>query len=137
MSKQKFHAWCVHAYTGLGLVAAAGMALFIMRGDEDSIYRCIFLMIVATIIDSTDGWLARRVQVKKVLPQFDGRRLDDIIDFQTYTSLPLLFMWRTEVLPSNLSWWLLFPLMSSAYGFSQSEAKTKDNFWIEFQYLLY
>ena len=122
----------MHLYTGLGLLAAAGMAMFIIRGDQDSIYRCIFLMIIATVIDSTDGWLARRAQVKKVLPQFDGRRLDDIIDFQNYTSLPLLFMWRTEILPGDLSWWLLLPLLASAYGFSQSDAKTEDNFFLGF-----
>src|SRR5262245_60958453 len=132
MKKEKFHAWCVHCYTGLGLVAAAGMAMFIIRGDEVSSYRCIFLMIIATVIDGTDGWLARRAHVKEVLPQFDGRRLDDIIDFQTYTSLPLLFIWRTEILPSNLAWWLLFPLLASAYGFSQADAKTKDNFFLGF-----
>src|SRR5262249_39681664 len=86
----------------------------------------IALMVVATFIDSTDGWLARRARVKEVLPQFDGRRLDDIIDFQTYTSLPLLFVWRAGILPGRLSWWLLAPLLASAYGFSQSEAKTAD-----------
>ncbi|MGH9856059.1 MAG: CDP-alcohol phosphatidyltransferase family protein, partial [Blastocatellia bacterium] len=121
---RKITAWLVHCYTALGLVAAAGMAVFIVRGDAESFRWAIALMIVATFIDSTDGWLARRARAKETLPQFDGRRLDDIIDFQTYTSLPLLLVWRAGILPEGLSWWLLAPLLVSVYGFSQSNAKT-------------
>jgi phosphatidylcholine synthase len=132
MSVKKILAWLVHCYTALGLVAAAGMAVFIVRGDADSFRWAMALMIIATFIDSTDGWMARRARVKEVLPQFDGRRLDDIIDFQTYTSLPLLFIWRAGILPEHLSWWLLVPLIASAYGFSQSDAKTEDNFFLGF-----
>jgi len=126
MVTRKLTAWLVHCYTALGLVAAAGMAVFIVRGDAESFRRAIALMIVATFIDSTDGWLARRARVKEVLPRFDGGRLDDIIDFQTYTSLPLLFIWRAGILPADLNWFLLAPLLASVYGFSQSDAKISD-----------
>jgi phosphatidylcholine synthase len=124
MVMRKLTAWLAHCYTALGLIAAAGMAVFIVRGDAESFRWAIALMIVATFIDSTDGWLARRSRAKEILPRFDGGRLDDIIDFQTYTSLPLLFIWRAGILPDNLSWWLLAPLLASVYGFSQSNAKT-------------
>src|SRR5215831_13483988 len=123
MVMRKITAWLVHCYTALGLIAAAGMAVFIVRGDAESFRWAIALMIVATFIDSTDGWLARRARVKEILPQFEGRRLDDIIDFQTYTSLPLLFIWRAGILTAGLSWWLLTALLASVYGFSQSNAK--------------
>jgi len=126
MLMRKLTAWLAHCYTALGLVAAAGIAVFIVRGDAESFRRAIALMIVATFIDSTDGWLARRARVKEILPRFDGRRLDDIIDFQTYTSLPLLFIWRAGILTAGLSWWLLAALLASVYGFSQSDAKTSD-----------
>lgn len=132
MNKAKILAWCVHLYTALGLVVAAGMAFFIVRGDAAGFRWVIALMITATFIDATDGTLARRVRVKEVLPNFDGRRLDDIVDFQTYTSLPLLFIWRAEILPDSLSWWLLLPLLASAYGFSQAGAKTEDHFFTGF-----
>jgi phosphatidylcholine synthase len=132
MRRAKFLAWCVHLYTSLGLVAAAGIAVLIVRGGAESLRWAIVLMIVATFIDTTDGVLARRARVKEVLPGFDGRRLDDLIDFQTYTSLPLLFIWRAGILPGPLAWWLLLPLLASAYGFSQSQAKTDDNFFLGF-----
>jgi phosphatidylcholine synthase len=124
MVTRKLTAWLVHCYTALGLVAAAWMAVFIVRGDAESFRWAIALMIVATFIDSTDGYLARLARVKEILPGFDGRRLDDIIDFQTYTSLPLLFIWRVGILPPHLGWWLLAALVASVYGFSQSDAKT-------------
>src|SRR5205823_3206518 len=81
---------------------------------------------------ATDGWFARRVRVKEVLPGFDGRRLDDLIDFQTYTSLPLLLIWRANLLPDGFGWCLLFPLLASAYGFCQVSAKTDDGYFLGF-----
>src|SRR5262245_42656999 len=77
-------AWCVHFYTALGLVAAGGMAVAIVLGGPENFRLAFLLMAVATLIDATDGTLARLVRVKEVLPGFDGRRLDDLIDFQTY-----------------------------------------------------
>lgn len=130
--REKLFAWAVHGYTASGLIAAAGMAVCIFRGDAASFNWAIALMILATFIDSTDGWLARRARVKEVVPQFDGRRLDDIVDFQTYTSLPILFIWRAGILPEAWSLWLLVPLLASAYGFSQANAKTKENFFLGF-----
>lgn len=125
-------AWCVHFYTALGLILAACMAVLIVRGGENNFRFALLLMLVAIFIDATDGWLARRAKVKEVLPQFDGRRLDDIIDFQTYTSLPLLLLWRAEILPQEYSWIFLIPLLASVYGFSQTNAKTKDGFFLGF-----
>ena len=87
-------AWGVHAYTALGLVAAAAMAVLIVRGDAAAFRATFALMLVATLIDATDGVLARAVRVKQVLPGFDGRQLDYLTDFLTYVVLPLLLVWR-------------------------------------------
>ncbi|HWT01101.1 MAG TPA: hypothetical protein VN256_12710 [Pyrinomonadaceae bacterium] len=132
MSSRKILAWGVHLYTATGLVAAAAMAVLIVRGGDESLRGALALMVLATLIDSTDGWLARLARVKEFAPGFDGRRLDDLIDFQTYTSLPLLLIWRAGILPDALSWWLLLPLLASAYGFSQVNAKTDDGFFLGF-----
>jgi phosphatidylcholine synthase len=125
-------AWGVHLYTALGLVAAALIAVSIVRGGDGSFRAALALMLVATVIDSTDGWLARCARVKEFAPRFDGRRLDDLIDFQTYTSLPLLLIWRAGLLTEGQAWWLLLPLVASAYGFSQVNAKTEDGFFLGF-----
>jgi phosphatidylcholine synthase len=127
-----FFAWCVHAYTALGLVAAAGMAVCILDGRPEAFRTAFLLMFVATVIDATDGTLARLVKVKEVLPGFDGRRLDDLIDFQTYTALPLLLIWHARLLPPGQEAWLLAPLLASAYGFCQVAAKTGDGYFLGF-----
>jgi phosphatidylcholine synthase len=132
MKREKFLAWCVHLYTATGLLCAAWIAVLVVRGGDDAFRRALALMLLATFIDSTDGWLARRARVKEVVPSFDGRRLDDLVDFHTYTTLPLLLMWRAEILPAGQSWWLLVPLLASAYGFSQVNAKTDDGFFLGF-----
>lgn len=125
-------AWGVHLYTASGLLVAALMAVNIVRGGDLGFRYALLLMIVATFIDSTDGFLARRAEVKVYAPRFDGRRLDDLVDFHTYTTLPLLLIWRAELLPG---WWaplLFLPLLASAYGFSQADAKTDDGYFLGF-----
>jgi phosphatidylcholine synthase len=127
-------AWSVHFYTATGLIAAAGIAALLTGptvGPSD--FRWAFvLMLVATLVDASDGTLARWVGVKEVTPKFDGRRLDDLIDFLTYTCLPLLLIWRAQLLPAEQSGWLLVPLLASAYGFCQVSVKTDDGFFLGF-----
>jgi phosphatidylcholine synthase len=129
---RQFLGWCVHFYTALGLVCAAGMAVSIVKGTAVSLHRALVLMLVATFIDATDGTLARAIHIKEILPGFDGRRLDDLIDFLTYTALPLLLIWRAGILPPGMEGWLLLPLVASAYGFCQVSAKTEDGFFLGF-----
>ncbi len=91
---QQFLGWCVHAYTALGLVLAWIIALRLVEGGPGAFRWSFLLMLVATLVDATDGTLARKVRIKEAVPSFDGRRLDDIIDFLTYTFLPMLLIWR-------------------------------------------
>src|SRR4051794_27044016 len=74
-------AWGVHLYTALGLVLAALIVVLLVRGGPDAYRDSFALMLLASIIDATDGTLARRINVKAVLPEFDGRKLDDLTDF--------------------------------------------------------
>jgi phosphatidylcholine synthase len=41
--------------------------------------------------------------VKQVLPYFDGTRLDDLVDYFTYTIVPALFMLWTDLLPPAIA----------------------------------
>ncbi len=125
-------AWCVHAYTALGLVAAAIMAVLIVRGDPAAFRATFALMLVATLIDATDGFLARAARVKQVLPGFDGRQLDYLTDFLTYVVLPLLLVWRAGILPAGWEAWLIVPLLAGAYWFCQVQAKTDDGYFLGF-----
>ncbi len=129
---KKITAWLVHFYTSLGLIAAAFSVVLIVYGGEENLRLVILLMFLAIVIDASDGYFARRVGVKEVLPGFDGRRLDDIIDFHTFTTIPLLFIWRAGIVPGDYSWILFLPLLASAYGFSQTNVKTDDGYFLGF-----
>lgn len=126
---RKSLAWCAHLYTAFGLVAAAGIAVAIYYGD---FYHAFVLMFLAVVVDATDGTFARAVKVKEVLPHFDGRRLDDLIDFHTYTTLPLYLIWRAQLLPHEWQVLLVAPLLASVYGFCQTNAKTDDGYFLGF-----
>ena len=128
----KLFAWFAHFYTSLGLVCAAIIAVLIVQGGDRSFRLAFFWMMIATAIDATDGWIARRVRVTEVLPQFDGRILDDLADVHQYVSLPLLLLWRAGVLPGAAAWLLVLPLLSSGYWWSQVNAKTADGFFLGF-----
>jgi phosphatidylcholine synthase len=127
-----FLGWCVHGYTALGLIAAGSIAVLLVQGGPDAFRWSFLLMAAATIVDSTDGFLARLVRIKEAVPSFDGRRLDDIVDFLNYTFLPLLLIWRAGILPPGQEVWLFLPLVASAYGFCQVQVKTDDGAFLGF-----
>jgi phosphatidylcholine synthase len=123
-------AWLVHLYTASGALCAffGAVAVFADR------YRDALLwMVVATAVDATDGLFARRVRVKERLPDFDGARLDDVVDYLTFVFLPALFLYRTGALPDGWSGGVISVLLlSSAYGFAAGDAKSSDHFFTGF-----
>jgi len=124
--------WGVHLYTASGLAIAAVIVALLVNGGPDAFRWSFLLMLLATVVDATDGTLARAVRIKEAIPNFDGRRLDDITDFLTYTCLPLLLIWRAGILPEGQEGWLIVPLLASAYGFCQVNVKTPDGFFLGF-----
>src|SRR5438309_4223933 len=84
-------------------------------------------------IDSFDGTLARAVGVKRVLPFFDGTRLDDLVDYFTYVIVPALFLLNFDLLPARTAVPVaLCPVLASAYGFCRTDAKTADHYFTGF-----
>jgi phosphatidylcholine synthase len=127
-----FLAWCVHLYTAMGLLAAAGIAMLIVHGGGASFRWAFVLMFIAALIDATDGTFARMIRIKEVLPGFDGRRLDDLVDFLNYSFLPLLLLWRADIPSPAATWCLAVPLLASGYGFCQVGIKTDDGYFLGF-----
>jgi phosphatidylcholine synthase len=130
MSWSLILAWLVHLYTALGTIVAFFSLLYI---EQANFRDAFYLMALAVIIDATDGTLARAARVKELIPWFDGELLDEIVDYFNYVIVPSLFLVRANILPPQDSLWLAaLPLLSSAYGFCQREAKTADNFFLGF-----
>lgn len=122
---RRLAAWAVHLYTAMGLPLAYLCADALVRGDARTFFLASFL---ACAVDASDGALARKVGVKSVLPEFSGRRLDDIVDYLHFVVLPLAAIPALGLLSSDNAPWVILPLMASAYGFCQDQAKTEDAF---------
>jgi phosphatidylcholine synthase len=118
-------AWGVHLYTALGLPLALAQLAALMHGDAQ---RFFLLNAAAVFVDATDGAMARAVRVKEVLPEFDGRKLDDIIDFLTFAFLPGVAVVALGLIPPSAAAAVCVPVMASGYGFAQERAKTDDSF---------
>ncbi|HEY2987366.1 MAG TPA: hypothetical protein VGL11_06550, partial [Candidatus Binatia bacterium] len=123
-------AWLVHLYTASGVVLALFSVFLIEAADFQNAF---WLMALAVAIDASDGTLARAARVKELIPWFDGDRLEDIIDYLNYVLVPCLLLVRAELLPrSDAVWLAAAPMLASAYGFCQKQAKTADHFFLGF-----
>lgn len=120
-------AWGVHLLTASGAVLGALALLAIAAGD---LAHATLLMLLALAIDSFDGTLARAVGVSRQLPEIDGRRLDDIVDYLNFVIVPAVFLVQAGSLLSP--GWIALPILASACGFSRVDAKTEDDFFLGF-----
>lgn len=122
-------AWAVHIYTSLGLLTAFLALRALFAGSAQGVF--IWLG-VALFIDATDGLFARRWQVHRWTPDFNGRKLDDITDYINYTFIPVLFAYRFGMVTGAGIPVLGLVLIASAYGFCQEAAKTDDGYFTGF-----
>jgi phosphatidylcholine synthase len=130
MSGSAILAWLVHFYTALGAIVGFFSLLAI---EQDSFRGAFFLMALAVVIDATDGTLARMARVKELIPWFDGNLLDEIVDYLNFVLAPCFLLIHARLLPPEDSLWLAsLPLLASAYGFCQKNAKTADHFFLGF-----
>ena len=121
----------VHVYTASGTVLAF---LVVVAALDGRAIHALWLSLIALIIDGSDGMLARRLRVKETIPQFDGARLDDIVDYITYVFAPVILLWTGGYLPRGLPGEVLaaLPLLASSYQFCRVDAKTDDHFFLGF-----
>jgi len=119
--------WGVHFFTATGVIWAF-LGVLAVQGHQ---WRLLFLwMGIALLVDGFDGTLARLFGVENRLPHFDGSLLDNIVDFLTYVFVPAFFVFEAQMTPKGLG--LISAcviLLSSAYQFCQSDAKTEDHFF--------
>lgn len=120
-SLPKLTAWSVHAYTILGGVIGMVALAAIAAGDTR---RAWVLLFITFIIDMTDGILARKVRVREVLPDFDGAKVDDLIDFLTYVWAPVLILYTENLVTNPI--WLGLPIIGSLYVYGHPSMKEVD-----------
>jgi phosphatidylcholine synthase len=123
-------AWLVHTYTATGAILAFIAAWAVVHGTDRLALAAMF---VATLVDATDGVLARRARVKEVLPEVDGARIDDIVDYLTFVFVPMLLLEASGGLYQSMALPVIaLVLLSSMYGFVSPDAKSSDHFFTGF-----
>ncbi len=118
-------AYGVHMFTATGAVWGLLSILAILDGN----YKMLFVwIIIAMLVDGFDGMLARWADVKKYAANVDGALMDNILDYINYVLVASFLLLKADLLPEPVR---LFGacsiLLTSAYQFSQTDAKTDDH----------
>lgn len=122
--------YALHLYTASGILFSVLILMAIINKD---LYAAYMWMLVATVIDSTDGFIARKLEVKKVLPHIYGGDLDNIVDYVNYTFLPLFLIAHAGLIPQPAWLWVSFPMIASLFGFANANAKqAEEGFFLGF-----
>jgi phosphatidylcholine synthase len=124
--KTRARAYVVHLLTASGVVAAFLAVAELLDKAPDE--RVVFAwLVVAVVIDAVDGPLARAWDVKGLAPDINGRTIDDIVDYLTFTFVPLLLVWRMGWVPFAPGIlgvaWIVPALLASLLGFANVGAK--------------
>lgn len=130
LSASEAKAWSVHAVTASGVILALLALLAVLDGRPQV---CLLWLGAALLVDGLDGTLARKFDVKGVLPHFDGSTLDLVIDYLTYVFIPAIFVYRFIPLPEySLLLAVGVILLSSLFCFCNLNMKSQDNYFVGF-----
>jgi phosphatidylcholine synthase len=118
-------AFAVHIFTALG----AGFALMAMLEAVRGHWAAMFGWLgIALVVDAIDGPLARRLGVRKVLPNWSGETLDLVVDFTTYVFVPAYAIAASGLLVPHFAPLLgIAIVVSGALYFADQRMKTDDN----------
>ncbi|NDW03119.1 phosphatidylcholine synthase [Jiella pacifica] len=123
----RWRAFAIHLLTASG----AFMAFLSLIAAAEQRWVAMFGWLgLALFVDAIDGPLARKVDVKGVLPHWSGDLLDSIIDYATYSLIPAVALYLSGMIgrPSSFVAAALI-VISSAIYYADTRMKTKDNFF--------
>jgi phosphatidylcholine synthase len=120
-------AFSVHILTASG-GAVAVLALYAaIERNFSSMFAWLGL---AIFIDGVDGTLARAARVTEVAATIDGAVLDLVVDFLGYVLVPVVAIWRSDLMPTPVAFWIgLAVIVASALYFADTRMKTADNWF--------
>ena len=125
--QEKFLGILVHLFTGFGIIAGYFALIAVINNNQKEAFLWLGL---AFLIDSVDGTLARKFNVKKNLPNIDGKMLDSIIDFFNYVIIPSIMIYWFKYVPDQFA--LLIPailIFISIYSYVNLNILTNDNYY--------
>jgi phosphatidylcholine synthase len=124
---QRAAGFSVHMFTASG-GAVALLALY--AAIERDFSACFAWLGLALFIDGIDGTLARAARVTETAAAIDGVVLDLVVDFLTYVLVPVVALWRSDLMPTPVAFWIgLIVTIASALYFADTRMKTKDNWF--------
>ncbi len=120
----RLKALSVHLFTATGAV----LSMFAMLAAVEEKWSLMFLwLVVALIVDGVDGPLARRYEVQKNWPTYDGVLMDLIIDYLTYVFIPAFALFKSGMLTGWTGWLAIIVICyGSVVYFADTRMKTKD-----------
>ncbi len=120
-------AFSVHLLTASG----SFLAFLSVVAASEMRWTSMFLWLgLALFVDGIDGPIARKLQVKEVLPNWSGETLDNIIDYITYVLIPAFALYQRGFMGENLSFLsAAIIVVSSAIYYADTGMKTKENFF--------
>lgn len=85
---------------------------------------------VALFVDAIDGPMARKVNVSRILPNWSGDVLDQIIDYATYVIIPAFALYQSGIIGRPLSFVAAaLIVITSAIYYADTRMKTTDYFF--------
>ena len=99
----RWRAFAIHLFTASG----AFMAFLSLIAAAEQRWVAMFAWLgLALFVDGIDGPMARKVNVKGVLPNWSGDLLDSIIDYATYSLIPAVALYLSGMIgrPGKCPW---------------------------------
>ncbi|MEO3999281.1 phosphatidylcholine synthase [Mesorhizobium sp. CAU 1732] len=120
-------AFSVHLLTASG----SFLAFLSLVAAAEKQWTAMFLWLgLALFVDGIDGPIARKLEVKEVLPTWSGELLDNIIDYVTYVLIPAFALYQSGFMGEGLSFLsAAIIVVSSAIYYADVGMKTKENFF--------
>ena len=117
-------ALAVHLLTASGAVWAMLAMLQAVQQDWNGMF---LWLVIALFVDGIDGPLARRYDVKRTMPIFDGVLMDLVVDYLTYVFVPAFALFNSNLLPGWTGWFAIIVItFASALYFADTRMKTRD-----------
>ena len=120
-------AFSVHLLTASGSFLAF---VSLVAASEERWTAMFWWLGLALLVDGIDGPVARKLEVKEILPTWSGELLDNIIDYVTYVMIPAFALYQRGFMGEGLSFLsAAIIVVSSAIYYADTGMKTKENFF--------
>ncbi len=124
---QRWRAFAVHLFTASGAFLAFLSLIAAAEGEWVAMFSWLGL---ALLVDGIDGPMARKVEIKRVLPDWSGDMLDAIIDYSTFCLIPAVALYLSDMIGKPWSFIAAaLIVITSAIYYADTRMKTKDNFF--------